>query len=72
MIWKEGRQYIGGYSRDVKSGYGELYNSDGSLSYAGWWLADYPNGQGTAYPNRMVLHGVWANGLLQIQLPASI
>lgn len=42
--WKIGRRYIGEYKNDLKEGYGEIYNTDGTLSYKGEWKNDLPNG----------------------------
>jgi hypothetical protein len=35
----------------MKNGVGQLFGSDGNLSYKGSWRDDYPNGIGTAYNN---------------------
>ena len=47
---------------DMKSGYGELYNVDGTLSYKGEWKEDYPNGTGTTVSNGIITTGEWVNG----------
>lgn len=64
MMWKGGRRYVGGYDNDVKTGYGELYNHDGTLSYKGEWLGDLPNGAGTGFVNGQQVTGHWVNGFI--------
>jgi hypothetical protein len=72
MTWKDGRRYIGGYDNDVKTGYGELYNHDGSLSYKGDWLADLPNGQGVGIINGREVAGHWVNGFINTPLAPAV
>ncbi len=44
--WPNGDKYIGGYSKGLRSGYGEMeYRSKGE-SYRGQWLEGLYNGQG--------------------------
>lgn len=60
--WYDGRVYEGEYQNDMKHGYGELYNSDGSPSYKGYWRNDYPNGTGTTFSGGVQTRGEWVDG----------
>lgn len=60
--WHDNRVYTGEYQNDMKNGYGELYNPDGTLSYRGEWKNDYPNGKGTTIANGVETTGMWQEG----------
>lgn len=70
FTWENGERYEGNYSNGKKQGAGKFVFKSGNY-YEGTWLNGHQNGRGALHSKEgdLIKKGVWADGILQIEIP---